>query len=135
MRVFENFCTRSCIVWCGGIGIGGGVMLNVLRILVWVFLGIFALNILLSGIQSGNWLPLPALKTFAIQLAEILFFHLGVLYCMLKMGKAIRKGTFARERYTRVLLPSFIFILMADVFFILISVFQGGIFRGWLSKK
>ena len=29
--VMENFCVRSDIHWCGGIGIGGGVMFNALR--------------------------------------------------------------------------------------------------------
>ncbi len=28
-----------------------------------------------------------------------------------------------------------IFILMADFFFVLISLFEGGLFRGWLKKK
>lgn len=40
MQVFENFCKRSGINWCGGIGIGGGVMLNVMRIMIFVELGI-----------------------------------------------------------------------------------------------
>jgi hypothetical protein len=33
------------------------------------------------------------------------------------------------------MLPSFVFILFADIFFTIVSVFQGGIFRGWLAKK
>ena len=33
------------------------------------------------------------------------------------------------------MIPSLIFILFADVFFIIISLFEGGIFRGWLAKK
>lgn len=65
LRVFQNFCARSDLMWGGGIGIGGGVMLNV----------------------------------------------------------------------TRILIPSFVFIVFADIFFVIISIFQGGIFRGWLSKK
>ena len=31
MQIFENFCNRSGLNWCGGIGIGGGVMLNVME--------------------------------------------------------------------------------------------------------
>lgn len=58
MQVLENFCTRSNIEWCGGIGIGGGVMLNVLRIIFFVYLGIFALNVVSVGFQTGNWLPM-----------------------------------------------------------------------------
>ena len=33
MQAFEHFCTRSGLTWGGGVGIGGGVMLNVTRIL------------------------------------------------------------------------------------------------------
>ena len=29
LRIFHNFCTKSGLQWGGGIGIGGGVMLNV----------------------------------------------------------------------------------------------------------
>ena len=65
MQVFENFCRRAGLTWGGGVGIGGGVMLNV----------------------------------------------------------------------TRILLPSFIFILFADIFFVIVSLFQGGLFRGWLARK
>ena len=33
------------------------------------------------------------------------------------------------------LIPSFLFILFADIFFLIIFVLEGGIFRGWLAKK
>lgn len=55
-------------------------------------------------------------------------------YC-LRMGRAINKGAVFGVKFTRVLLPSFLFILVADVFFVIISVVQGGIFKGWLSRK
>ncbi len=128
MQVMEHFCERSGITWGGGIGIGGGVMVNVMRILVLVYGGIFLLNLLL-----GN--PMAAVIQYAQQLLILLFFHLGIFWCMFRMGLAIRKKAAAGVRFTRVLLPSFVFILMADLFFILISLFQGGLFRGWLQKK
>ena len=33
-----------------------------------------------------------------------------------------------------ILIPSFVFILFADIFFTILSVFQGGFFRGWFSR-
>ena len=36
--------------------------------------------------------------------------------------------------FVTIILP-FLFILVADVFFVIISVVQGGIFKGWLSRK
>ncbi len=35
----------------------------------------------------------------------------------------------------RIMLPSFLFIIAADIFFTVISIIKGGIFRGWFSKK
>lgn len=135
MQVFENFCKRSNLKWCGGIGIGGGVMLNVLRIMFFVYLGIFALSVVSNGVGTGNWLPMEAVLSFAEQLGVILFFNLGVFFYGLRMGIAINKGADCGVKFTRVLLPSFLFILAADIFFVISSIFQGGIFKGWLAKK
>lgn len=135
MQVFENFCKRSGINWRGGIGIGGGVMLNVMRIMIFVELGILLLNILINGVQLGNWLPMSALSEFASEILWILFLNAGVIWYSLRMGSALNKGRFCGKKYTRILIPSFLFVLAANIFFVVISVFKGGIFRGWLSKK
>lgn len=129
MQIFNCFCDRSGLEWCGGIGIGGGVMLNVMRILFFVYLGIFLLNIL-----SGNEL-MDSLLHLAKQWGIILFFHIGVLFYQIRMGVAISKGTQFGVKFTRAMMPSFLFIIMADIFFIILSVFQGGLFKGWLNKK
>ena len=128
MQVFENFCKRCNFEWCGGVGIGGGVMLNVMRIMFFVYLGLFVLNTVTSGLTAS-------LPIFAEQLLVVLFFSLGAFFYCFRMGIAVNKGTACGVKYTRILLPSFLFILAADIFFIIISVFQGGIFRGWLSRK
>ena len=128
MQVLENFCKRCNFQWCGGVGIGGGVMLNVMRIMFFVYAGLFVLNIITAGF-------LAALPIFAEQLMVILFFSLGAFFYCLRMGSAINKGTACGVKFTRILLPSFLFILAADIFFVIISIFQGGIFKGWLSRK
>lgn len=135
MQNFENFCVRSGLNWCGGFGVGGGVMLNVLRIVFLVQVGLLFLNIFLSVINSGNWLPVDAFVNFATNALTIGFFNLGVFWYSLKMGLAMGKGNSCGKHYTRIMIPSFIFILFADIFFVIISVFQGGFFKGWLAKK
>ena len=135
LQNFENFCVRSGLNWCGGFGVGGGVMLNVLRIVFLVQVGLLFLNIFLSVINSGNWLPVDAFVNFATNALTIVFFNLGVLWYGLKMGLAIGKRSSFGKHYTRILIPSFIFILFADIFFVIISVFQGGFFKGWLARK
>ena len=135
MQVMEHFCQRAGLTWGGGVGIGGGVMLNVTRILFFVQVGLLVLNLLLSGIQTGNFLPTGPLYGFLKNVAWLLYFNLGVLFYIIRMGGAIRKGQAAGKGYTRILIPSFVFILFADLFFIIISLFEGGLFRGWLAKK
>ena len=110
-------------------------MLNVTRILFVVQIGVLLLNMLLSGIQTGNFFPIESLTDFGVNLLVLLFLNLGVLFYILKMGIAIDQGRFYGKRYTRILIPSFVFIIFTDIFFTIISIFKGGIFRGWLSAK
>ncbi len=135
MQVFENFCTRTGLACCGGVGIGGGVMLNVTRILFVVQIALLVLNTVLSAVHTGNFFPKNAWLSFAENTALLLYFNLGVLFYLSGMGRVIRKGAAFGKKYTRILIPSFVFILFADIFFVIISLLQGGIFRGWLAKK
>ena len=135
MQALEHFCARAGLTWGGGVGVGGGVMLNVTRIMFLVNLGLLALNTLLSVVNTGSFFPREAWISFAENAALLLYFNLGVLFYCIRMGVHIRRGTFSGKKYTRILIPSFVFILFADIFFFIISFFEGGLFRGWLAKK
>ncbi len=135
MQSFAHFCTRAGLRWGGGVGIGGGVMLNVTRIMFFVEIAILLLNIGLSAANTGNFFPRDSWISFGENAVLLLYFNLGVLYYLIRMGSCIRKGTCAGKKYTRILIPSFVFILFADIFFVIISLFEGGLFRGWLAKK
>ena len=131
MRVMENFCARSGLEWCGGIGIGGGVMLNVERIMITVMFGLMLLNVVLGAVQGGDILD-PVLS-FGKSLLGLLILACGIMTYGIRLAVHINQGTDAGKKYTRIMLPSFVFIVFADIFFIIISVFQGGIFRGWFN--
>lgn len=135
MQVFENFCTRAGLRWEGGVGIGGGVMLNVTRIVFVVQIAMLLLNIAISVINGNGFFPRSTWISFGENTLLLLYFNLGVLFYFARMGRSISKCAFFGKKYTRILIPSFIFILFADIFFVIISVFEGGIFRGWLAKK
>ena len=61
--------------------------------------------------------------------------NLGALFYLARMGRCIRKAKGGGKKYTRILIPSFLFIVFADLFFLVLSILEGGIFRGWLAKK
>ena len=135
MRAFEHFCARAGLSWGGGVGIGGGVMLNVTRILFVVDIALLMVNTALSVINTGSFFPKDAWISFGENAALLLFFNLGVLFYLVRMGRNIRKGAFNGKKYTRILISSFVFILFADIFFVIVSLFEGGLFRGWLARK
>ena len=132
MRVMENFCARAGLEWCGGIGIGGGVMLNVERIMITVVFGLTLLNVLMNAVQGGDVME-PA-GSFGTSLLTLLILACGIIVYTVRLAAHINQGTDAGKKYTRIMLPSFVFIVFADIFFIILSVFQGGLFRGWLSR-
>ncbi len=134
MQIMENFCDRSGIRWCGGLGIGGGVMMNVMRILLVVFLGIALLRTLLLGINEGVF-PIRPWIVFGKQFLEVLLLGCGIITFDIWLAICINGKKEYGKHYTRIMLPSLVFILCADIFFAIISIFQGGIFRGWFSKK
>ena len=132
MQVMENFCVRSGLSWCGGIGIGGGVMLNVERIMIAVMFALMLLNMALCAIRGEN--VLEPVRSFGISVLEILLLACGIIAYAVRLALHVNKGTNAGKRYTRIMVPSFLFILFADIFFFIISLFQGGLFRGWFSR-
>ena len=131
MQVVENFCARSGLEWCSGIGIGGGVMLNVERIMITVMFGLMLLEVLFSAVQGDNVLE-PVLS-FGRSLLGLVVLACGIIAFGIRLAVHINRGTDAGKKYTRIMLPSFVFIIFADIFFVIISVLQGGIFRGWLK--
>ncbi|MBR4182763.1 MAG: hypothetical protein IKQ56_02965 [Lachnospiraceae bacterium] len=135
MQIMENFCDRSGIKWCGGLGIGGGVMMNVMRILLIVF-GVIALLQTISSVMSeGSLFPIGPWVEYGRQILEVLVFGCGIIIFDIWLAICINRKKEYGKHYTRIMLPSFVFIICADIFFTIISVFQGGIFRGWFSKK
>lgn len=135
MQVMENFCIRSGINWCGGLGIGGGVMMNVMRIMIMVFFGLAILNTVLNGISEGRFLAAEPWLQFGEQLLEVLILGCGIITFDIWFAICINRRKSYGKHYTRIMVPSFVFILFADIFFTIISLFQGGIFKGWFAKK
>ncbi|MBE6351007.1 MAG: hypothetical protein E7062_09735 [Spirochaetaceae bacterium] len=134
LEIFENFCIRSNITWQGGIGIGGGVMLNVTRILFIVNLIFFVVNIIVNAINSNIYIFPNLLFDFLKIVFLLLFLNCGVLWYLMKMGFAINKKRFFGEKFTRIMLPSFVFIIFTNIFFTIISIIKGGFFKKWLKS-
>ena len=71
--------------------------------------------------QSGT---LTALDCCSGSLFD-LFFCAGLIWGLALMGRRVRKGICGVNRYTRVLMPSFIFLIGADIFMLLSALLHG----------
>ncbi|MCD8333607.1 MAG: hypothetical protein LUB60_05735 [Clostridiales bacterium] len=92
MQVFRNFSARSELNWCGGIGIGGGVMLSITRILFAVNAAVFCFNMIWNGIQNGTLTDAGTWRGFLLGAGILVFLNLGVLIDIFRMGRAMNKG-------------------------------------------
>lgn len=136
MQLFEHFCTRAGLTWGGGVGIGGGVMLNVTRILFMVDVGLLVLNTVLGVVNTGNPFPVDAWVSFGQSALLLLYFNLGVLLYLGQMGSAIGRSAFFGKKYTRILIPSFVFIVFADIFSLLCPSSKGASsVAGWPESR
>lgn len=124
LKMYECWCRRAGIAWGGGIGIGGGEMLRALSICFPILFAVFIARNLLryaagASAAFSDWMPL--LKNLGLYL----FFNSGALCCMMQMASGVRRLRACRNRYTRVMVPSFLFIPMADIFMALTALLNG----------
>lgn len=124
LRMYQCWCRRTGMAWGGGVGIGGGEMFHCLA--VWypaVFAALIAVN--LTRYAAGtppalsHWLPLGR------SLGVCLFLNCGVLYCMARLAAAVRRLRPTANRCTRMMVPAFLFIPMADIFMAVTALFHG----------
>lgn len=115
LKIYEAWAERAKLSWCGGLGIGGGVMLQVLSILMPIFLIITGLQIGTEIVQSG-YITFGKLLSVSMGLLITIGLSIGVYWNEFWLSLAIRKGKTMTNAYTRVLIPSFIFLIIADIF-------------------
>lgn len=135
MAIMENFSAACGFSFMGGLGIGGGVMLNVIRILLPLQFLMMLLTIFLTYVGEGQWIIREPVENFLLNLLINGALASATFYYIISLARHIHRQEDFGKKYTRILLPAFVFIVVADVFFFIASLLQGGLFRGWLAKK
>lgn len=124
LRMYQCWCRRASVTWGGGIGIGGGEMFYILSLYFPVLLTVMAVFRLI-GYGAG---AAPALSDWiflAEDLAIYLFFNCGIFSCMVWCAFHIRRLRPMKECYTRVMVPAFLFIPLADIFMAITAIANG----------
>lgn len=124
LNMYEAWCARAGVEWGGGLGIGGGVMLHVLFILFPISVLITLIQIILAVIQTGD-ISGAMLWDYCSGLLSTPFFFIWPLICMIILGVTIRRKKACKNIFTRPLIPSFVFLLCADIFMLISSILAG----------
>ncbi len=133
-KVYKNFCDRISSEWCGGLGIGGGVMLNVTK-MVFFFATLVALGLFLyNGVKYGLWVSNDVTLFYLSIVVTALIFNAAAFAYMLSMCGSINHRRQHGIRFTRALVFAWLFALVADAGFVIVSMFRGGFWRG-INRK
>lgn len=124
LKMYEAWCRHAGVTWGGGLGIGGGTILHVFCILLPILFVLRLIQVAAilwtnGGISGGEiWNCMQGLCIYV-------FFLLGLLLHEGIMAFGIRKGRTMKNHYTRVWMPSFLFLIGADIFMLLAALCNG----------
>ncbi|MDR0637441.1 MAG: hypothetical protein LBG27_00825 [Spirochaetaceae bacterium] len=135
LEQYECWCERAGITWGGGLGIGGGVMLHVI-FYVTLLLSIiqFVIGILINIFFAKLAVNSILVFSFTRSMMVWLFFSSGMLFYEFMLAWAIKKQKVIKNKYTRAMIPSFIFLIFADIFMALEALFHGKIIFSLYKK-
>lgn len=133
LQMYECWCRRAGVKWCGGLGVGGGEMFHCLAVYYPIaFAVLIAVNLVKyvtgTAAELSDWLPLVE------NIGIYMFFNCGVFFCMARLAANARKLRKIKNMYTRVMVPAFLFIPMADIFMTISALFNGKIIFTLLKK-
>lgn len=134
LRMYECWCRRTGLIWGGGVGIGGGEMFHCLAVYYPIAFAVLIVVNLISHFTMGTAITFSTWKPLMENIGIYLFFNCGILYCMARLSINVRNLQQMKNQYTRVMVPAFLFIPMADIFMAISALFNGKIIFTLLKK-
>ena len=125
LEQYRCWCERAGITWGGGMGIGGGVMLHVLFYVLLVNIALFAVKVIFNLVSGAMPVSVTELLPLGRSALSWLFFNSGMLLFMGMLAYSIRKRACMKNKYTRAMVPSFLFLIFADIFMLISALFKG----------
>jgi hypothetical protein len=126
LKQYRCWCERSGMAYGGGLGIGGGVMLHIVFYTT-LLLGIveFIVRVIINLFAGSASLLGNNLVSLLRSLAIWIVFDIGMLICIFRLASAVRKNKTVKNMYTRVMVPSFVFVIFADIYMVVLALLHG----------
>lgn len=127
LRMYECWCRRAGLTWGGGLGIGGGEMFHCLAVYYPIAFAVLIVINLIKHYATGTAITFSTWQPLMENIGIYLLFNCGIFYCMTRLSINVRKLRQTKNHYTRVMVPAFLFIPMADIFMTISALFNGKI--------
>jgi len=125
LEQYKCWCKRANITWGGGLGIGGAMMLHVIFYVVFLWNIIqFIIGIIINVVFGNPAVNSGMLTGLGHGMLFWLFWNSGLFLYTFLLTQAIKRKKPVKNRYTRAMVPSFIFLIFADIFMILKALFN-----------
>jgi hypothetical protein len=126
LKQYRCWCERSGAAYGGGLGVGGGVMLH-LVFYTTLLLGIveFIVRVIMNLFVGSASLFGNNLVSLLRSLAIWIIFDIGMLICIFRLASAVKKNKMTKNMYTRVMVPSFVFVIFADIYMVVLALLHG----------
>lgn len=136
LNTYALWCHRAGVKWCGGIGIGSGVMLGFLRVLPLAGLALTALELCLRaiGLTLAGGFSFAALLSGYLPISLIsqtlvwLLFSLGAFWNLFRLRTSIISQLEHSVKYTTAwFCPRFLFVWMASLYWVFRALLCHGV--------
>lgn len=125
LEMYQSWCERAHISWGGGVGIGGGVMLHVLSLAIPIESILLLVQVIGFNLSNDLIMIIDTIKSYVGSIGIILFLNIGLIFSLIQLARGVRQKKTIKNNYTRVMIPSFVFLIMADLFMIISALFKG----------
>jgi len=135
LEQYKCWCKRANITWGGGLGIGGAVMLHSIFLIIplWSIIQ-FIIGIIFNVVNGNSAINNGMLTGFCHGMLFWVFYNIGLFFCTIVFAQAIKKKKLIENLYTRAMFPSFIFLIIADIFMTLKALFSGKLIFSLYNK-
>ena len=132
LKMIEAFCITKNISYMGGVGVGAGEMIGVTRyfnialaFIIYLIEVIINLIVMLSN-KDFNILKIFNVNLIGPSISIILYFvfNLRLYYNFIKLSRYIKTSKKFDNIYTSVFCPRFLFVIFADIFWIIKALFR-----------
>jgi hypothetical protein len=128
LKQYRCWCERAGVVYGGGLGIGGGVMLHLVFYTILLFSIVeFIVKVIINSFTGSTSGVNKDFVSLLRGIAIWIIFDIGMLIYTSRLASAVKKGKTIKDIYTRVMVPSFAFVVFADIYMVVLALLHGAL--------